>query len=258
MRLSVVSVREFFRRHWPMWLGISIQLPSLGKWLVAALDWRGRYDALGEYLEDAGGPRAVLATLINPPSWVYPVVFVVGWGLIAWDWHRTRHTERRLLSPSSMPVPVSPQSNPSPMRVVDRTRDDQIDPRLKGWDNLFEITRNGTAVSLRFFPDTGEDRQDDALLLIVYGHALLLQTDSVYQPAAHGVLFDLLKNAHGTPMELIDRLTTLFTPEVDYGSRYVSLGYLHRTGLAKGGAYSLTQLGRTKAKQLAIDAIARA
>jgi hypothetical protein len=99
-----VSIRAFLRRHWASWLGISFQVPSAAKWALGALDWRSRYDAFGEYLQDAGGWRAMFAILLNPPSWFYPTAFVIGVALIWWDASRSMKRHRQKTAQTALPA----------------------------------------------------------------------------------------------------------------------------------------------------------
>jgi hypothetical protein len=81
---------RFLRKHWPFVLGIALQLNSVIGFITWALDWRSRYDAFTETLNEVGGVSGAIGRILNPPLWLYPCAFVLGLVLIYWDNWRNR------------------------------------------------------------------------------------------------------------------------------------------------------------------------
>lgn len=121
-----------------------------------------------------------------------------------------------------------------------------------GAEKLFRIT-DRSEVKLRFFPETGAKKRDDALLLIIYGYKLLLGVKSVNQNTAHFAINELLLAAPNSPLSYIGKMvfqSASLSNNHDYGLEYENCGLLNRTRLSTGGFYSLTPEGETHAKQL--------
>jgi len=130
---------------------------------------------------------------------------------------------------------------------------------IADWEKLFRVSADKTEVTLRFFPDSGTKRRDDALLLIVYAYKIILGYSKIHQIYAHSALNEMLRVAPGSPLSPIEKMMFIIpSNEKDYGANLVDGGYLRRDSLSKGGYYSVTSEGETRARYLSIDAIERA
>lgn len=96
-------------------------------------------------------------------------------------------------------------------------------------------------VSLRMLPRT-DDRDGDALVLILLGHKLLRNEDEVFVTQLKPEL-----TQSGLVVDRIDRMA----------SRPLNAGFLNKAGFGKGGRYSLTNAGLDYAKAL-LNVVARA
>jgi len=96
-------------------------------------------------------------------------------------------------------------------------------------------------VSLRMLPRT-DDRDGDALVLILLGHKLLRNEDEVFVTQLKPEL-----TQSGLVVDRVDRIA----------NRPVNAGFLNKAGFGKGGRYSLTNAGLDYAKAL-LNAVAKA
>jgi hypothetical protein len=97
-------------------------------------------------------------------------------------------------------------------------------------DELFDLfvrDENAGLVSLKALP-RGEDRDRDALLLILYGFKTLLGEDLVRVTQLKRAL-----KQTGCSVDRIDRVA----------AKYIEAGYVNKSGMNKGGRYSLTNRG---------------
>jgi hypothetical protein len=104
-----------------------------------------------------------------------------------------------------------------------------------GGRRLFVLDDRKELVTLRAHP-TGETRDADAVLLIVYGYRLLRDQDEV-------LVTKLLESLRVSGMN-VDRIDRAVGP-------HLIAGYLLKTGRAKGGKYRLTNTGREHARRIA-------
>src|ERR1700676_885987 len=129
----------------------------------------------------------------------------------------------------------------------------------EGWEKLFAVGDDGRSVWLRFLPDKKSPKAD-ALLLIVYGHKVLLGESRVNMRSAHAAVRKTVDNApnnYSTSSAwsgLIATMVALQQENNDYANEYVG-SYLERVGLAQGGMYQLTDFGMQEAIPLARDLI---
>jgi hypothetical protein len=115
----------------------------------------------------------------------------------------------------------------------------EVDQQLISKVIISDERRN--MVSLRMIPRT-DDRDGDALLLILLGHKLLRNEDEVLVTQLKPEL-----TQSGLVVERVDRMA----------NRPVNAGFLNKGGLGKGGRYSLTNAGMEYAKAL-LNSMARA
>jgi hypothetical protein len=152
-------------------------------------------------------------------------------------------------------------SNPAsalPKPTVHSRGNDEISCDIDGWEKLFKLTPDRTEVVLKYFPDTGTNRRNDALLLIVFGYELLLRRGGVEQDIVHSALHDMLRNAPGSPLSPLEKFLAILPENVDFGEKYRLDGYLERNELSRGGYYNLTPSGRKRAMELTLDLVRRA
>lgn len=146
-------------------------------------------------------------------------------------------------------------------RVIPLTGSQNIEVScdIEGWEKFFRVSVDKREVTLRFFPDTGSEKRNDAILLIVFGYKRILKANRVHQNYVHTALYDMLRNAPGTPLSPFERLMHVIpNNEYDHGKKLIDDRLLGRDGLAKGGYYFITDEGEDRAHQIAVDSIERA
>lgn len=79
-----------FKKYWKSILGVAFWLWPIWDFIKWCLDWRGRVDALAATYHDIGGYHVLIAYLLNPPSWLYPLFIFTGLALIWWDLQRPK------------------------------------------------------------------------------------------------------------------------------------------------------------------------
>jgi hypothetical protein len=131
---------------------------------------------------------------------------------------------------------------------------------IDGWQKLYEEyeERGKKELRLRFLPDTGDNKINDALWLICYGYKALLNRETVPVALVHSQLTSLRWNDPTVNdfFALMARHVSA-SKSIDYGSSAVGL-FVQRIGLLEGGKYRITELGENHAKELAEDLIRRA
>jgi hypothetical protein len=79
-----------FKKYWKLILGVAFFFWPIWDFIKWCLDWRGRVDALAATYHDIGGYHVLIAYLLNPPSWLYPLFIFTGLALIWWDLQRPK------------------------------------------------------------------------------------------------------------------------------------------------------------------------
>jgi hypothetical protein len=152
-----------------------------------------------------------------------------------------------------IPVPI-----PAPVTVVITPSPDAPD----GWENLFVIGDDGRSIWLHFLPDT-KDEKGDALLLIIYGHKVLLNRNRVNVHSAHAAVQKTVSVSPSKSYKGVNAFlrASWFTGTIldteDYASKHIGTSF-RRVGLSQGGMYELTEYGEREATGLAHDLIRRA
>lgn len=132
------------------------------------------------------------------------------------------------------------------------------DSALENWERLFTIGDDGRSVWLKFLPDN-KNYKSETLLLIVYGHKVLLGNLRVRVNAAHLAVSKTISAAPNKPNQTLEQWALgplAYLGNEDYFQPHVS-GYLKRVALAKGGMYELTEVGEQRARGIAYDLISR-
>lgn len=130
------------------------------------------------------------------------------------------------------------------------------------WERLFVIGDDGRSVWLRFLPDTKNEKAD-TLLLIVYGHKVLLGNNRVGIHSAYAAVQKTVSVSPSKSYAALGALArmNLFSGTVldneDYAAKHLGSS-LMRVGLSQGGMYELTEYGERTATGLANDLISRA
>jgi hypothetical protein len=166
-----------------------------------------------------------------------------------------------LSAPEQTEEPVSVPAEIPAKPLVEVSVTDLAPP---GWERLFAIGDDGHSVWLRFLPDTEKERPD-ALLLIVYGHKVLLGNSRIGIHAAHAAVRKTIDvsptkayhNQASPWAQLAAGLSVLSVMSEDFSAGLIGT-YLRRVGLSQGGMYELTENGERRAASLANDLISRA
>lgn len=129
------------------------------------------------------------------------------------------------------------------------------------WDRLYEIVDPGSAVRLRFLPDT-ESQKENTILLVVLGYKVMRETNRVDIQTAHAeterVMLEAPNSSIPRVLAPLYLMSVSLKSRMDLGQRLISQGYLERVGLSAGGYYELTAGGIEKAESIASDLIRRA
>ena len=119
----------------------------------------------------------------------------------------------------------------------------------------------GEPIYLRFLPDTAS-KNADALLLIIYGHALLRKENEVSADAATQGLY---KSGCFDPKNLNASADTLYKSRTmspatadDIAKTHIESGLITKAGLSRGGFFRLTPHGERVANSLVFNLVARA
>jgi hypothetical protein len=163
-------------------------------------------------------------------------------------------------SPSAAPRPAAPPATITAPIVHPATLDKSpppLDP------NILYNNEEGKVITLKFLPDT-LDKNEDALLLIIYGYNILRQKAEVSVSSARSAL--RLSGCREKPPQasmmtlgIMGYLAPTSAPDPDDVARdYISRGYIFKGGLARGGFFALTEDGINHARSLMTDLIARA
>lgn len=85
-------------KRWTRLLGgVLVGLSTLFEAAIWVLDWLHRIDFIIAKLKEGGGAAAVIAWLLAPPPWLYPVALIAGLGLIWMDVRQSRKPRRPTL-----------------------------------------------------------------------------------------------------------------------------------------------------------------
>jgi hypothetical protein len=87
----------------PTVVAFAVNIPSLFRGVLWAIDQKGRFDAATSSLDTVGG-FGVTRLLIDPPPWFYPLALVVGLLLIWWDIRRQPIKRKITMSPLAIAV----------------------------------------------------------------------------------------------------------------------------------------------------------
>lgn len=105
---------------------------------------------------------------------------------------------------------------------------------------------DGDLMSLRVHPPTGETRDADAILLVLFGYRKAGNEGAGVAEVQVTKLKDSLDHS-GLKISRIDRAA----------APYVKAGYILKTGRGKGGIYRLTVTGYAKAEEMAQRLVAQ-
>jgi len=124
---------------------------------------------------------------------------------------------------------------------------------FKKFDRLYAMDKRRNIITFKPQIDTGY-RNADALLLIVYGYRMLMNTFDV---TIHQAFRSLWESGYRRERTLLDPFagSELDVDEVSRG--YIARGCLRKHGLSRGGVFSLTDSGVSKAKDLIEDIYSR-
>lgn len=124
--------------------------------------------------------------------------------------------------------------------------------QFKRFDGVYNLDKATGLLTLKPQIDT-RSREADALLLIVYGYKMLKGRSDVPVGTANRSLRDSGYTRNLTVMQIA---TMMFDQNLDADAvarEYVAVGYLRKHGLARGGVFSLTDEGISKAEALIDD-----
>jgi hypothetical protein len=250
-------------------------LKGLSSWAASAFWWIAD-KAFGDTI--FGGLKAMVGMASVPPwvewGWAYGpplLLFVLG----IYFFRRSGTPGQTDAAPNAggrtagpiehggavTPLPPQPVAFAAPTARVERAPQAPAPPPPDpDWSKLYELADDGQRVRLRFLPDT-EQQEDDALLVLVFGHKALKGEDRLRVGAAYGEVGRAMVEAPNSPIpQALRFLYTLnrLKQQTALGQRHVDAGLLRVIGLSGGGALQLTDEGEVRAKQLAADLIRRA
>lgn len=210
--------------------------------------------------------------------------FTIQWGLpfiiaalcIWGTWSFARHEQKQAKHHHAKPNPVITELIKiiptayvvkSPAKTVSRIIEEEPKPAPTQveLDKLYATDEEGKLIWLRFLPDTIEERDRDALLLILYGYKAIKGVEPVPRANIRASLrrsccFEPDEKKSVTSIALA--LTTFTHPtlvDADKLAREMMHVYVsEQVQLSKGGAYQLLPKGEEKALWLARDLIRRA
>jgi hypothetical protein len=141
---------------------------------------------------------------------------------------------------AAAPQVATPPPGGSPMIPAStvtevKTRDGFAAP----WD-IFDYDESRDLMTLKVHPPAGENRDADAILLVVYGYRKAGNSGAGVTEVPVTKLKESL-DVSGIRIPRIDRAV----------AGYLTAGYLLKSGRAKGGIYRITNTGFARAEELA-------
>lgn len=133
------------------------------------------------------------------------------------------------------PPPVQPPVIPANVVTEVKTREGFSAP----WD-IFGVDDKRNLMTLKVHPPAGENRDADAILLVLYGYRKAGNDGAGLSEVPVTWLKESL-DVSGLRVVRIDRAI----------AGYLRAGYVLKSGRAKGGVYRLTNTGYAKAEELA-------
>lgn len=209
-------------------------------------------------------------TLRAVASWAFPIVLAVitlfvFYRFILWQHQLAGAIEDPVASPSAPPSRARIASPPR-APVIEGHQPMATDPTETttpkpppNWNRLFAIADDKKSVWLQFLPDN-KNYKSDTLLLIIYGHKVLLGNTRVHVNAAHIAVSKTISNAPNKPNRTFNQWILgpmAALQDEDYFADQVG-SYLKRVALSQGGMYELTPDGEVRARSIAYDLISRA
>lgn len=148
------------------------------------------------------------------------------------EWLSTQlQTWRELVSAAPRMTPPAQPLQEVETPIDGEKLDEELAPKL---GKVFSVDKNKKLVSLRVQP-TGNDRDADAIVLLLFGYAQLLGESDV--------LVGLIKESMAVSGLRVDRIDRAIAP-------HQTAGYVRKGGTAKGSKYRLTNTGESKAREL--------
>jgi hypothetical protein len=124
--------------------------------------------------------------------------------------------------------------------------------QFKRFNRIYRLDKPTNLLTLKPQIDT-RSREADALLLIVYGYKMLKGRSELSVATANRSLCDSGYTRNLSAMQIA---TMMFDQNLDADAvarEYVAVGYLRKHGLARGGVFSLTDEGISRAEALISD-----
>jgi hypothetical protein len=140
-------------------------------------------------------------------------------------------TWRELVSAAPRVTPPTQPLEEVEIPIDGEKVDEELAPKLA---KVFSVDKNKKLVSLRVQP-TGNERDADAILLLLFGYAQLLGESDV--------LVGLIKESMAVSGLRVDRVDRAIAP-------HQTAGYVRKGGTAKGSKYRFTNTGENKAREL--------
>jgi len=148
------------------------------------------------------------------------------------EWLSTQlQTWKELVSTAPRATPPTQLLQEVETPVDGEKLDEELAPKVT---KVFFVDKNKKLVSLRVQP-TGNAREADAILLLLFGYAKLLGESDV--------LVGLIKESMAVSGLRVDRIDRAIAP-------HQTAGYVRKGGTAKGSKYRLTNTGESKAREL--------